>query len=462
MKASGVWFGNAQWPSGSSPGAFARDVYRLESCKTDRDKALALNKWMVRCMNRGANLKVPSPLGGLAHCFDPTLLFTSWGHNECTGWAFVAVEALLSSGLKARRIAIANCAHTVYEVWYQGLDGKEGWHLFDPFLGWYLLNDAGEVPSCEELGANPDWATNPRPGGRSRHGHHPNPFGRAVLSVPNRRRPGCGAAEAGMRAALRAASRSDLCQPVASGSADSGVPHLAPRLLAAFGEQRDRFQGADELLKYSSIAPVTERSGKKSWVHWRWQCPTFLRQTFVEWAGQTINKSFWAGAYYRQQRAKGSSYQAAARALAFKWIRILYRCWQTRTRYDESTNCRSGYAAVDGPALSPDSPKRLATRAMRASSASNSSGPSVSSTTRLPLPAASIITPIKLLAFTLRPLCAMVTSHWYFAATSVSLAHADAFSPSSLTISTSSCGMNRILPAGNPERSCLLFVSVVT
>jgi transposase len=114
-------------------------------------------------------------------------------------------------------------------------------------------------------------------------------------------------------------------------------PQLAPRLLAAFGEQRDRFKGADELQKYSGIAPVTERSGKKSWVHWRWQCPTFLRQTFVEWAAQTINKSFWAGAYYRQQRAKGSSHRAAVRALAFKWIRILYRCWQTRTPYDEST-----------------------------------------------------------------------------------------------------------------------------
>ena len=59
-------------------------------------------------------------------------------------------------------------------------------------------------------------------------------------------------------------------------------PHLMPRLLAAFGEQRDRFQGADELQKYSGIAPVTERSGKKCWVHWRWQCPTFLRQTFVD------------------------------------------------------------------------------------------------------------------------------------------------------------------------------------
>ena len=112
-------------------------------------------------------------------------------------------------------------------------------------------------------------------------------------------------------------------------------PSLAPRLLVAFGEQRERYKSAADLQKYSGIAPVTERSGKKHWVHWRWQCPTFLRQTFVEWAAQTINKSFWAGAYYRQQREKGSTYQAAVRSLAFKWIRILFRCWQTNTPYDE-------------------------------------------------------------------------------------------------------------------------------
>jgi transposase len=112
-------------------------------------------------------------------------------------------------------------------------------------------------------------------------------------------------------------------------------PTLAPRLLVAFGEQRERFASAKELQQYSGVAPVTERSGKKSWVHWRWQCPTFIRQTFVEWAGQTINKSDWAGSYYRQQRAKGSSYQAAVRALAFKWLRILFRCWQSRVPYDE-------------------------------------------------------------------------------------------------------------------------------
>ena len=115
-----------------------------------------------------------------------------------------------------------------------------------------------------------------------------------------------------------------------------GAGHiLAPRLLAALGEDRERYQRADELQMHSGIAPVTERSGKKTWVRWRWQCPTFMRQTFVEWAAQTINKSAWAGAYYRQQRAKGASYEVAVRALAFKWIRILYRCWKDRKPYDE-------------------------------------------------------------------------------------------------------------------------------
>jgi hypothetical protein len=81
---------------------------------------------------------------------------------------------------------------------------------------------------------------------------------------------------------------------------------------------------------------VTERSGTKSWGHWRLQCPKFLRQTFVEWAAASIRHSFWARVYYQQQRDKGKAPQAAGRALAVKWMRILLRCWQERTPYDES------------------------------------------------------------------------------------------------------------------------------
>jgi transposase len=54
-------------------------------------------------------------------------------------------------------------------------------------------------------------------------------------------------------------------------------PAFAPRLLTAFGEQRERYQSAAEIQQYAGIAPVTESSGKKHWVHWRLQCSTFKR-----------------------------------------------------------------------------------------------------------------------------------------------------------------------------------------
>jgi transposase len=112
--------------------------------------------------------------------------------------------------------------------------------------------------------------------------------------------------------------------------------HLAPRLLLAFGEERTCFSSAQELMQYAGIAPVTERSGKKDWVHWRWSCPKFLRQSFVEWAEQSRQHSFWAQAFYEAQKRKGKTPQEAIRALAFKWIRVIWRCWQDRKPYDEA------------------------------------------------------------------------------------------------------------------------------
>jgi hypothetical protein len=73
-------------------------------------------------------------------------------------------------------------------------------------------------------------------------------------------------------------------------------------------------------------------------VHWRLQCPKVLRQTCVAWAAESIRHSFWARVYSQQQRDKGKAHQAAVRALAFKWIRLLSRCWQDRTLYDESVS----------------------------------------------------------------------------------------------------------------------------
>ena len=113
-------------------------------------------------------------------------------------------------------------------------------------------------------------------------------------------------------------------------------PVFAPRLLVACGAQREPSPSAAALQQYAGIAPVTERRGKQAWGHWRLPCPTCLRQTFVAWAAASIRPSCWAQVYDQQQRAKGQRPQAAVRALAFQWLRILSRCWQDRTPYDAS------------------------------------------------------------------------------------------------------------------------------
>ena len=116
---------------------------------------------------------------------------------------------------------------------------------------------------------------------------------------------------------------------------------LLPRLIVAFGTNRDRWQNADALASFSGIAPVTETSGKSKWVHYRWACPKFMRQTFHEFATHSIRSSVWAKAYYDQQIEKGKRHHTVIRSLAFKWIRILFRCWKNHTPYDEAIYLRA-------------------------------------------------------------------------------------------------------------------------
>ena len=57
-------------------------------------------------------------------------------------------------------------------------------------------------------------------------------------------------------------------------------------------------------------------------------------------------------AYYDAMSAKGKGRQEILRALAFKWARILWKCWQTRVPYNEARYLKqlgqrkSPYAAI--------------------------------------------------------------------------------------------------------------------
>jgi hypothetical protein len=113
-------------------------------------------------------------------------------------------------------------------------------------------------------------------------------------------------------------------------------PQLAPRLLVAFGSNRAALTDPNQMQKKSGIAPVLERSGQGKTIRRRWCRSRFLCQTFHEFAAHSIPYSTWAKACYEELLARGKSHNAAVRALAFKWIRIIFRLWQDRTLYDEN------------------------------------------------------------------------------------------------------------------------------
>lgn len=118
-------------------------------------------------------------------------------------------------------------------------------------------------------------------------------------------------------------------------------PILGARVAALLGSDRDRFASHCELQQLTGVAPVTKSSGGKNGVisvHRRLKRSKFLHQTVVEWGGQSINNSNWARAFYDMKRAEGHGHWAALRALGFKWLRILFRCWKNQKPYLEATH----------------------------------------------------------------------------------------------------------------------------
>ena len=111
-------------------------------------------------------------------------------------------------------------------------------------------------------------------------------------------------------------------------------PALAPRLLVAFGTQRDRFETAQEVAQFYGVAPVVIQSGNSELVRLRRRCPKFGRQTFHENASCASKQEPWAAAYYHQQRQRhDDKHHQACRAVAYKLIRIYFACWKHRKTY---------------------------------------------------------------------------------------------------------------------------------
>lgn len=125
------------------------------------------------------------------------------------------------------------------------------------------------------------------------------------------------------------------------GSLPGAAGKLAPRLLSEFGQHRDRFPDHESIQCYAGTAPVTEQSGKSRWVHFRVGCNKFLRSAVHLWTNLSREKCAWAQSYYEHKRKQGMSHTCALRCLGQRWLKILWKMWQTGTAYDEALHARN-------------------------------------------------------------------------------------------------------------------------
>ncbi len=111
---------------------------------------------------------------------------------------------------------------------------------------------------------------------------------------------------------------------------------VVPRLYAELGDAAGRWQSVQHLQGHGGTVPVTARSGKHLSVFFRLACNTHLRDAAQQLARHSLTASEWARAYYDRCRQRGHRHHHALRALAAKWLKIIFVLWRRQIPYDET------------------------------------------------------------------------------------------------------------------------------
>ncbi len=111
---------------------------------------------------------------------------------------------------------------------------------------------------------------------------------------------------------------------------------IVPAIWAELGDAKARWESFRHLQAEGGTVPVTKESGKNRRVEFRFACNKHLRRAVYLFAFISLNRSDWANAYYRDQRAKGHTHHRALRALGAKWLKIIFVMWRDHKPYDEN------------------------------------------------------------------------------------------------------------------------------
>jgi Transposase/Transposase IS116/IS110/IS902 family len=114
---------------------------------------------------------------------------------------------------------------------------------------------------------------------------------------------------------------------------------LAARVAGEIGDHISHYGSPNALQCDAGTAPVTRRSGKSELVvACRLACNRYLRDAVIRWAFCSLEQSPWARAFYDAQRARGKRHHQALRALANRWLEVLWHCLHNGVRYDEAVH----------------------------------------------------------------------------------------------------------------------------
>jgi transposase len=113
---------------------------------------------------------------------------------------------------------------------------------------------------------------------------------------------------------------------------------LAARIAGEIGDIRN-FDTPNALQCYAGKAPVTRRSGKSELVVAnRLACNGYLRDATQNWAFCSLRFSGWAREFYDEQTSRNKGHHAALRALANRWLEVLWHCLRKGVHYDEAVH----------------------------------------------------------------------------------------------------------------------------
>lgn len=119
-------------------------------------------------------------------------------------------------------------------------------------------------------------------------------------------------------------------------SAPGAADVLEPRLMAVLGTQPQACASAQQMAVRDGVAPRRVQSGNTCLITRRLAKRQFEHQTWIEFAKCSTLDCDRARGFVEAKVKAGKSYYTAIRALAYKWMRILYACWTRGLIYEEA------------------------------------------------------------------------------------------------------------------------------